>query len=79
MAICHFFGLTSTPTMCVAPTALHAWTTAKPTAPSPKTATDEPYSTFAVVGVRVRVRVGVRLRVRLRVRVRVRVGVRVRS
>ena len=46
LASSNFFGLTSTPTMCVHPTALHACTTAKPTAPRPKTATDEPYSTL---------------------------------
>merc|ERR1712190_351899 len=47
-AISNFFGFISTPMMVVAPAALAPWTTAKPTAPKPKTATDENGSTFAL-------------------------------
>ena len=47
-ASANFFGLRSTPTIGWAPTAFAAWITAKPTAPSPKTATDEKGSTLAL-------------------------------
>mmetsp|Transcript_41148 Transcript_41148/g.113092 ORF Transcript_41148/g.113092 Transcript_41148/m.113092 type:complete len:349 (-) Transcript_41148:500-1546(-) len=48
LASANFFGLTSIPTIALAPTALAACTTAKPTAPRPKTATESPCATLAV-------------------------------
>mmetsp|Transcript_23865 Transcript_23865/g.59281 ORF Transcript_23865/g.59281 Transcript_23865/m.59281 type:complete len:208 (+) Transcript_23865:1318-1941(+) len=41
-------GLRSMPTMCLAPALAEAWMTARPTAPSPNTATLEPASTLDV-------------------------------
>lgn len=48
MAISNFFELTSTPMMVVAPAALAAWMTARPTAPTPNTTTLVPGYTLVV-------------------------------
>merc|ERR1719356_743742 len=47
-AVSNFLGFVSTPTMREQPTALHPWITASPTAPRPKTATEEKGSTLAL-------------------------------
>ena len=47
-AASNFFGLTSTAMIRVAPTSLAACTTARPTAPSPNTATELPGVTLVV-------------------------------
>ena len=48
LAISYLPSLRSMPMMRLAPAILAAWTTARPTAPRPKTATELPVSTFAL-------------------------------